>query len=58
MSRNRLGHQAAQTFETVSQGPAPIDPPAWLAFPLLYWSRVQLACLEAIEPYLFSQTGR
>lgn len=50
MSRpSRLGHQASQTFESIPQAAAPMEPPVWLVFPLLYWSRVQLASLEAIE---------
>lgn len=52
MSRSRLGHQAALTFEPVPQASTSIEPPAWLVLPLLFWSRVQLACLEAVEPYL------
>lgn len=52
MSRpSRLGHQAQQTFESIPQSKT-IDPPVWLVFPLLYWSRIQLACLETVEPYL------
>ncbi|MBX3169367.1 MAG: hypothetical protein KF760_18350 [Candidatus Eremiobacteraeota bacterium] len=53
MSRpSRLGHQAAQTFDTATPESTPIDPPVWLVFPLLWWSRLQLTCLEAMEPYL------
>lgn len=55
MSRSRLGHQAAQTFDSIPEPANSIDAPAWLVLPLLYWSRVQLACLEIAEPYL---TGR
>lgn len=51
MSRSRLGHQAAQTFEAIQESTS-IEAPPWLVLPLLYWSRLQLACLEAVEPYL------
>ncbi|MBN9419159.1 MAG: hypothetical protein J0I12_27135 [Candidatus Eremiobacteraeota bacterium] len=54
MSRpSRLGHQAAQTFESIpQQASGSIEPPVWMVLPMLYWSRCQLAWLEAVEPYL------
>lgn len=54
MSRpSRLGHQAAQTFESIPQvGSSSLEPPVWMVLPMLYWSRCQLAWLEAVEPLI------
>lgn len=53
MSRSRLGHQAAQTFEAIPQTTtSSVEPPAWMVLPMLWWSRCQLAWLEALEPLI------
>lgn len=52
MSRpSRLGHQAKQTFESIPQASAGIEPPAWVVLPMLAWSRWQLFWLEALEDF-------